>query len=346
MKTTKKLLAPMLALSILSATPAIAANVEKPFHDPGLIQIAKVDQRYVTAAQKAVEQYGNGKSFQLEEALKDEYFADDHTKKVHWIIQSKTRDAIVTVDADSNKVLTVSVKFELAEMTGEYAKYLPMAEAAVRQLYGNADVKFEKASFFRDETLGTNDFHFSTNDRQFVRVDAVKNEATAAFLQYKLADVDPKAVSTAEQAVGLLSKADDQPFTDAEFQRDDEREVWELKRLVTGNDKALGMDEDGKQRVASATIGAKTGKVYRVEFLKALGDKTKKSLTKEQATAIVQAAVQQIYGTDLTGYTLTVDDDWGDYKFSSEGKDTIVANFTRGGQLYRLSLNTEFGKQN
>ncbi len=346
MKTTKKLLAPMLALSILSATPAIAANVEKSFRDPRLIQIAKVDQRYVTTAQKAVEQYGNGKSFQLEEALKDEYFADDTTKRVRWIIQSKTRDAIVTVDADSNKVLTVSLKFELAEMTGEYAKYLPTAETAVRQLYGNADVNFEKASFLRDETLGTSDFHFSTNDRQFVRVDAGKNEATAVFLQYKLADVDPQAVSMAEQALRLLSKGEDQPFTDAEFQRYDEREVWELKRLVTGNDKALGIDESGKQLVASATIGAKTGKVYRVEFRKALGDKTKHSLTKEQAAAIVQGAVQQIYGTDLTGYTLTVDNDWGDYKFSSEGKDTIVANFTSGGQLYRLSLNTEFGKQN
>lgn len=119
MKTTKKLLAPMLALSILSATPAIAAEVKEPFRDPGVIQIAKVDQRYVAAAQKAVEEYGNGKAFRLEEALRDEYFVDDKTKKVRWIIQSKTRDAIVTVDADSNQVLTVSVNFELAEMTGE-----------------------------------------------------------------------------------------------------------------------------------------------------------------------------------------------------------------------------------
>lgn len=119
-----------------------------------------------------------------------------------------------------------------------------------------------------------------------------------------------------------------------------------MKRLVVGNDKALGTLEDGRQLVASATVGAKTGKVYRVEFLKALADQTKKSLTEEQATAIVQAAVKSIYGTDLTGYTLTVDYDWGDYKFTSEGKDTIVANFMSGGQLYRLSLNTDFRKRN
>lgn len=336
----------MLALSIFSATPAMATDLKEAYRDPGIIQIAKLDQRFVTSAQKAIEQYSNGKAFQLEEALKDEYYVDDKTKKKQWIIQSKTRDAIVSLDADSNKVLTVSLQFNLAEITGAYAKYLTTAEAAVQQLYGNANVKFEKASFVRHEALNTTTIQFSTNDGQSVIVDMVMNKATHVSLQYKIADVDPRALSAAEQAVGQLSKGDNQPFTDAEFQRDGKREVWVLKRLVAGNNKRLRTFEDGRQQVASATVGAKTRKVYQVEFNTGVPNKLKKSLTKEQATAIVQSAVQKIYGTDLKDYTLTIDEDWEDYKFSSKGKDTIVAKFTNDGQLYKLSLNTDVMKWN
>lgn len=61
--------------------PVIAAQAAMNNEGPQTVQFADMDRQLADAAEQAIAQYGNGKAFQLEEALKGEYFVDEKTKE-------------------------------------------------------------------------------------------------------------------------------------------------------------------------------------------------------------------------------------------------------------------------
>ncbi|EPY05919.1 hypothetical protein PAALTS15_17721 [Paenibacillus alvei TS-15] len=76
------LLALILACSLFAATPAMAEQADTNNGGTGIVQYSDLDQKLADSAEKAIEQYGNGKVFQLEEAFKDSYFVDKKKKRI------------------------------------------------------------------------------------------------------------------------------------------------------------------------------------------------------------------------------------------------------------------------
>jgi len=337
MKNVNKLCAALLALSLFSAAPAmtapVAAEQNAGLEDSDTVKIADLDQKYVDVAEKALVEYGNGQTYTLEEAFKNPYYdAGAKKQKDCWIIQSKSRDVIVSVDVESAKLLTVSLKYDISAMTEANDKFLQTARKAVQQLSGNAKAQFEDVYFFKSESPSNKKqvYTFSLTDRQFIEVDAIKNQPTNFSVKLPPSATDKKLLAKAEQAVKKMPKAKFQPFTDVVRSKFEETEI-----LVFST----------KKIVQSVTIGAKTGKLYAVNLASTVTDKEKKSLTKQQATAIVKPLAKSLFGIELAKHTLTIDKDWGDYKFSSKGKEGLIAKFDNAGTLFSLESDIPYSKR-
>lgn len=346
MKKINKVLAITLACSLFAAPSAIAAQASGAAIETQVVQYAKLDQKYVKAAEKAIEQYGNGKKFKLVEAYKDEMYMDEKNKLDIWRIQSKDRDAIITVDAVSGKVLTVSLSFEMSEVTGKYETYLKTAKAAVKELNSKSELSFEQAKYaWRDlgEDKKETIIFGTKKDRQFVEIDIKTNQPLNYSLNYKVADADQKVVDVAEQAVKTMRNAKAKPFTDIERYKYNNGEVWILKRLAEFDGKTeahvIMTDSQGKKLIpeAEVAIDAKTGKLISATLINVNNaNKKQKALTDGQATALIKPIAKQLFGVDLSTYKLKVDKDWGEYQFSSDGKESIIGKIDKFGNLVRI----------
>ncbi|MGG4393812.1 hypothetical protein ABEX25_05795 [Paenibacillus thiaminolyticus] len=343
-----KLLAVTLACSLFAATPVIVAQAAMNNEGPQTVQFADMDRQLADAAEKAIAQYGNGKAFQLEEALKGEYFVDEKTKRGIWYISAKDRSAVVSLDEVSGEVLTVSLTYDMDELSGEYEAKLKSAQAAVKELNGKGELSFVRAHFFKDNNKGreSETLSFQTEDGQFVAIDMKTGKPGNYILKHKAADVDRSIVAAAEQAVKSMGVAKVQPFTEIEHRQVDGEaagEVWELKRTVDvngGKSKKKSFMTDGQGRAfvvkESVIIEAKTGKPVSVTIPSNEAGKKTKTLTKEDSIKLVKPIAQKLFDADLSAYTLKIDKDWGDYKFSSKGKETIVAKINQAGELVRI----------
>lgn len=338
------LLALTLACSLFAATPAMADQAGGNNGGTGIVQYTDLDRKLTDSAEEAVEQYGNGKAFQLEEAFKDSYFVDKK-KKESWIIQSKDRSAVVSVDAVSGKVLTVSLSFKMEEVTGEYASYLKAAQSAAKQFHKNAELVFSKAHFFQNNIADnkTESMTFGAKDNQFVQIDTKTNKPLNYRFTYKVADMDRKIISVAEQAVKSIGIDKVQPFTNIEYEKYEGREEWKLARKieVKGDLRKYGsveIDENKRAFVveAAATIEAKTGKLISINVKPTTDNQKRKSLTKEQGVAIAKPVAKKLWGVDLSSYEVKVNKDWGDHTFSRKGNASIAAQFDNFGNLVRM----------
>ncbi|PUA37565.1 hypothetical protein C8Z91_19685 [Paenibacillus elgii] len=323
------------------------------------LQFDKLDQSIKDAAYKAIEKYGNGKTFKLEGAGEGKTEADN--KIVRYYFTSKDREPIenygyhqypheadVVIDANTNQMESIMLVFTPSEMTGAYAKYLQTAQEGVKQLYNKADVQFNEVGFVttaakKDEGI----FAFYANKGQFVTVDAATNKVIDYAINYAAADVKSELISAAEQAVQQLPKSDHQPFTDAlrTYSVDGKRDVWELKRIVPTEVTRGTAKKTVNLETARVTIGAKTGKIYDVSFfdpsyLNGQTANTENTLTDEQAAAIVKSAAQNLFGIDISGYTL--DKYQTQYSFASKDKDKITAVISPDGKLELIRLESVF----
>lgn len=340
----KKLLMMTLACSLFAATPILAAPASGNDGGPQVIQYADLDQSLTAAADKAIEQHRNGKIFKLEEASKDVYYVDKNIKE-RWLMQDKDRSAVISVDAISGKVLTVSLTFNIAEVTGDYASYLKVAQSAVKQLNGKSDLVFTEAYYYQDNIGGRylETMTFNTEDDQFITVDMKTSQPTGYRLKYKVADVDRKITAVAEQAVTSMGISKVQPFTDIQRYKFENIDEWRLGRRVEVKGDlskygAVERDADGRMFVveASVTIVGKTGKLISVTIKPKTDNQKTKSLTDKQSIALAKPVAKKLFGVDLTSYTLKVNKEWKDYTFSSKGKESIVANFDTFGNLVRM----------
>lgn len=343
-----KLLAVTLACSLFAATPVFAAQAAVNNEGPQTVQFAEMDRKLAEAAEKAIEQYGNGKAFQLEEALKGEQFVDEKTKRGVWYISAKDRSAIVSLDAVSGEVLTVSLNYDLDELMGDYEAKLKSAQAAAKQLNGKGELSFVRAHFFKDNEKGkeSETLSFQTEDGQFIAIDMKTGKPGNYILKHKAADVDSNIIAAAEEAVKSMGVAKVQPFTEIEHRQVNggaAGEVWELKRTVDVNGdkskkKSFMTDGQGRAFVVkeSVIIEAKTGKPVSVTIPSNEAGKKTKTLTKEESIKLMKPVAKKLFDVDLSSYTLKIDKDWGDYKFSSKGKETIVVKINQAGELVRI----------
>lgn len=102
--------------------------------------------------------------------------------------------------------------------------------------------------------------------------------------------------------------------------------------------KSFMTDGQGRAFVVkeSVIIEAKTGKPVSVTIPSNEAGKKTKTLTKEESIKLVKPVPKKLFDVDLSSYTLKIDKDWGDYKFSSKGKETIVAKINKAGELVRI----------
>lgn len=343
-----KLLAVTLACSLFAATPVFAAQAAVNNEGPQTVQFADMDRKLAEAAEKVIEQYGNGKAFQLEEAQKGEYFVDDKTKRGIWYISAKDRSAVISLDSVSGEVLTVSLTFDMSELTGDYEAKLEPAQAAVKQLNSREELSFVRAHFFKDNKKGheSETLSFQAEDGQFVAIDMKTGKPGNYILKPKADDVDSSIIAAAEQAVKSMGVAKVQPFTDIEHRQVDGEaagEVWELKRTVDVNGdkskyKSFITDQQGRAFVVEAAviIEAMSGKPVSVTIPSNEASKKTKTLTKEQSIKLVKPVAKKLFNIDLSSYTLKIDKDWGNYTFSSKGKESIVAKINQAGELVRI----------
>ncbi|GKU78741.1 hypothetical protein [Paenibacillus sp. L3-i20] len=80
-----RIVALTIALSLLTAMPAIATSPSGgngSYDGTEVVQYTELDPTIKEAAEKAMVQYSNGKSFQLENAIMEEYFVDEKKKTI------------------------------------------------------------------------------------------------------------------------------------------------------------------------------------------------------------------------------------------------------------------------
>ncbi|MDR9856981.1 hypothetical protein RJP21_25630 [Paenibacillus sp. VCA1] len=340
----KKILTFTLACSILAATPIMAAPLDGNPGGAETIQYADLDPKLTEAAEKAIKQYANGKAFKLEEAFKDDYY-EGKTQKESWIVQSKDRNVVVSLDAVSGKVLTVSLTYTIPEVTGDYANYMKAAQAAAKQLYPKTELAFTKAHYFKSnkaelqETMMT----FVAEDGQFIAIDTNTLKPARYTLKFKAADVDRKIVAEAEKAVKSMG-VQVQPFTVIERKKPYETgaDEWVLTRKVEVKGdfpkKRAVIQEDNRAFVvdAIAIVEGRTGKLISVTIERASDNQKLKKLTEKEGIILAKPVAKQLFGVDLSSYTLKVDKDWGDYVFTSKGKESIIVKFDSYGNLVRM----------
>ncbi|MDQ0175323.1 hypothetical protein [Bacillus chungangensis] len=343
MKPTKKILTSILALSVLSATPVLGTEFETGTRVSAaevnkVLDITKVDQKYVNAANKAIEQHGNGKAFKLDKVEKMDNRYVFQTKMSEDFLRS---DAYVHVDAKTGEVIHINLTFKVAEITGNYKKYLESAQSAVKKINSKSTFQVNELNYFWNK--GEKQFRFYGDDKdskyqQSITLEAETNKVLGYRINFKPTDVDKRIISAAEKAVKIIPNTTLEPFTRAikvKF-NESEEERWVVGKIIeiTNN---YGSTYVNEKESTFATIGEKSGKVYEVN-VPGEPQNEKNQLTNEQIVAIAKPVVQEVLGVDLSNYKPNADSQWGVYQFSSPGKETIRIGIHNNGHLHSIEL--------
>ncbi|MED1950263.1 hypothetical protein [Brevibacillus centrosporus] len=249
-----------------------------------------VDIKYQEAAQKAVEAVGITKKFEFEEQENDSDTL---------IVRTKDRMAIVTFQAHTTEVQTISVIVNRTERPERYQAYWSTAKAVLP-----GAEHFERAHYFQDKTGATLTFDWGA--RQFVSVDLQTNQVTDFRVAYKPEDVEREFVSIAQNALAVLSDNKSFSFSQAEKASGEKEAVWMLSN---------------EQEHSVVQVGAKTGKVYRISYPSQIEIKSL-----QEAVSTVKPLLQSIFGLDISAYKAYGGKDWGGYVLKSPGKPDVSVN--------------------
>ncbi|MGD8191867.1 hypothetical protein ACQCN2_18020 [Brevibacillus ginsengisoli] len=253
-----------------------------------------IDQKYITAAQKEIKALGINKEFHFEEMEKDTDF---------YIIRTKNEEAFVGFKQNTTEVRYLKATCTVNELPAIYKKYVDTAQDELKK--SNQSV-FQKVELYKNMEGTT--LLFRVDDKQYVDVDLKTNKVSNFSIDYKPDDVDKKYVTLAQKALMQLSGTDSFSFTRAE------------KLLVNGEEQwILTNDQQDYVKNYSATIGAKTGRVYMVHYIT---DQYKiKSIN--EVIPVVKPLIKNIFGLDITGYKTYGDRSWGGYVLKGQGKPDI-----------------------
>lgn len=254
---------------------------------------ALIEQKYITAAKKEIKENGITRQFDFDEMDKDtEYFT----------LRSKIDEAIVTFLPDTTEVFAVSVACTIDELPKRYQKYVETAQAALKE--ANQEITLQNVRFFKNKEESTLTFQLDNN--QFVTVDLEANKVTLLSLFYNLGALDKKYMATAENSLKRFSNNDNITFTHLKKSTDRREDIWTLS--------------NEKHNLYSVEIGAKTGKIYRVDYV----TNNSKIKSVNEVIPVTKPLIKDIFGLDITGYKVYGGRSWGGYVLKSEGKPNIV----------------------
>ncbi|WP_235827977.1 hypothetical protein [Brevibacillus migulae] len=275
-----------------------------------------IEQKYITAAQKAIKALGIQKDFHFVETEED---AD------YFVVQTKNREALVSFKPNTTEVRTVAATIAFNELPDSYQKYEQTARKASQE--ANPHLLFQTVYFYKDSEKSS--VSFQVDDRQFVRVDLKTNKVDDFHLYFRPDDVDIKAVAKAQQALSLVSNKTGFSFTHAEkssYLRGREA-VWRLS-----NTERNEVDYDKY----AVEIDAKTNKIYKVQYVTDLY----KIKSIDEVIPVTKPLVKSIFGIDTTGYKAYGGRSWGGYLLKREGSPTITVSIfdLNIGNVYSISI--------
>ncbi|MDQ0175325.1 DUF4179 domain-containing protein [Bacillus chungangensis] len=322
---------PTFASFVKSLVSAVDAIKEVDFEE--------VDQKYVDAAKKAIEQHSNGKAFKLDKVQKHDNHYVFETKMSEDFLRS---DVSVYVDAKTGEVFHINLRFKADEVTGSYKEYVESAQSAVKQINSKSTFQVNEMQYnwFKG---GIEQFRFYGDDKdnkyqQYIELEAETNKVLGYRINFKPADVDEAIISAAEKAVKSIPNTTLEPFTRAikvKF-NESEEERWVVGK-ITEHTNNYGSTYVNEKESTFATIGEKSGKVYEVNVPRET-QYEENQLTNEQIVAIAKPVVQEVLGVDLSNYEPKSDSQWGGYQFSSPGKETIRIGIHNNGHLHSIEL--------
>ncbi len=265
--------------------------------------------------------------------------------KTRWFLEAEGRAAIVSVDATTNEVLTVSLNYDISDLPDNYAEALKTAQAEYKQQMGTHKEVFASVSYYYNRGNGQELMTFSMKQEEgevfiqpnLVSVDLKTGKVAGYFLFPGLAKADAKMKQLAEQTVKNMPQANELPFQDVFHYKDGPINIWEFRNMAVDGSARQG-GKKAQKAVQSVTIGAESNKVLEVVISPKNNNGKDKAVSKADALKIVTPVAKQVFGIDLKSYELKIDPDWGDCIFASKGKPSLVAKFDNKGNLSRIHL--------
>ncbi|WCF09365.1 hypothetical protein NDS46_05560 [Paenibacillus thiaminolyticus] len=328
MKSFKMFLLSLSAAALLlGSIPAPAAYAAGSGESKIVVKNVKdVDKKLVNKAKEALKPYITG-DIEFETAS---YNTVVGGKKAPTLRTKESRTA-----TDPQKIWAAEVT--IVEETGEIDMILLDAQfpsvndsvrnkvkAAIKETGRNLDYK-DIPIFRIDPSLGE---LYTFGGPFSLEIDYESGKLLYAEYRLKLSEVDPKAVQAAQQAAIALTGEKKIKFDYIVRQESDYRNIYSFNTQNQSLDIWVGAETNEVERAWWHGGSPKLRNAEEKEKLK------KPMYTNEEAITAMNPLMKKLFGVDLTGYQVKVDEDW--YTFSKKGSPNISAQINLEGKVYQV----------
>lgn len=307
-----------------------AAENTLPDTQTKLPSLAELDRNVVEMARKTMQTLAEGVKIELDEITGQNASG--------WVVKAKDNRGNILVNKKTREVMHVSVRFSFNEVK-------PTLQESVMSILKDLDAKrtFKIDSVERTKREKENVWSFSSDkDSASVLIDAQTEMVTSAAATYKIQEIDPNKVKTAEKVIKDLSHNKSVQLLPT---------VRLYKSPKESIDKVWSFMDS--QRDYSVDVGTKTGKVVSVSSYKEVDyisneerqkAFTKPFYTKERAIIVASPMVKKWFNLDLKGYDVAVE--YNEYTFTKKGMPTVMASINKKGVFWEFSVKPENGLLN
>ncbi|TVX85250.1 hypothetical protein [Paenibacillus agilis] len=324
-------LALILSFTISTTSVSAESTSYQDEYDEG-IDISKLDKEYLNAAEQALKNYGNGKTFTLSRAYKLDWI-ENKTKMSCWYLESKSKDAVIILDRKTAKIVSIKLEFSKKEISSPAAVTFKSANELIQNLapprFNIEKAYFEKDFLSKKEHIQIVDSSTYMGQYLIMKHDLKSNEVSTAYqFIHPIHTLDNKYRQTAEVAIGHLTPKQPVPFNYAVRTNDKNGiEYWNFQTIVSLDEEEGDTNENyivySGNELQSVYIHGESGKVLsaglsNVLYFKGLDNK----YTKEEAVQAAKPLIDKILGVDITGYTAFFDKKM--YQLSLYKKDGVI----------------------
>lgn len=246
-------------------------------------------------------------------------------------------------DPDTNRVLSTLLTYDTADLNKVMDNALRLKLDAFLKTFEDEDI-FIKGSFWRFKANDQEHGHLLQNywvifgPSQQLYIDVDKGNQMSAILQYKIDDAYAWMTNIARNSLKKLGIPSVKAFDYTLFTVEGKDMLWQYR------------DDDNLNYVH---IGSKTGKVWKVtnelginwkndtDFKKSFA---KPKLSKSKALAIATPTVRSIFGIELKGYSVRIQEN--EYTFTKKGSITIIGKINKKGAFYSFEAIPSKGERN
>ncbi|UHA74975.1 hypothetical protein [Paenibacillus sp. 481] len=244
------------AMKISETTVAASAKAK------GFSPIAKIDKKYVDAANKIIKQYSNDKAFKLEEGKIITREMGENKKLEIVSLQSKNGDVTIELDKSSGKLRQLFLQFKVSELKGEYRAIYKQIEDTLKSKPLKAPYQYDKVEVsvmpqVNEESmfiLPKDNPSYSQQSSQYIGVN-LKDKKMGYKLELNLDKMDAEMKSNINTELKQLLDGKKQKFTT----------VYEVKNERSWEYNVMHSNEDPTKKVVNVTqsvgFDAKTGEV-------------------------------------------------------------------------------------